>query len=110
MDEKKSIFEILSENKKKIGAGIAGGTSVLAICLGLMNDKIESAERRAYAQKDEIMREVDHKHESVMSELKHISELIVDANKKIDKLDQRIYELNKKDQFVSINNDKQNKN
>lgn len=110
MEEKKSILDILNENKKKIGTSVVGGTSIIAICLSLMNDKIESAEMRAYDQKDSIMKEVEYKHQNVMNELKHISEMIADTNKKIDKLDQRIYELNKQKNFASIIEDTNKRN
>lgn len=90
------IKDILKSTKTKL---IGGGTT-LGIIVTLITSRIDTVERtmekRLAEKENHIMREVDYKHNQVMDKLEDLESLMI-------KLDQRIYELNKKVEYSNIN-------
>jgi len=86
----------ISKKKLKVGSGFLGGSGLLVLAFNLMGDKIDNIEKIATSQRVEVLSIVDFKYESLNSKLSSILDQQKETNLKIDRLDQRVYELKQK--------------
>lgn len=98
-----SIVDLLKSKITKVGGGIVGGSGIVIIALNLMNDKIDTVSKGLDAKEAKIMAEVDYKHSSVMAELNHLSGQQKEMKLILEKIDQRVYEMNRKQMYSGMN-------
>ena len=91
-----SVTDLLKSKGTKIGGGIIGGAGLLTLDLNLMNDKIDSVQNSINVKEISLVNMVDYKHESVLTQLRHLNEQQKEMKTLLEKIDQRVYEMNKK--------------
>lgn len=84
------------KKKLKVGIGGTAASGLLFVALNAMNSRVDSIKDAVDAKEAKIEAMVEYKHHSVIAELKHINEQLKSANDKIDRIDQRVYELKQK--------------
>lgn len=93
-----SLLDLL----KSRGTKIVGGSGIVLVALNLMNDRINSVQKSIDEKEIAIVKMVDNKHESVLIELRHLGEQQKDMKTILEKIDQRVYEMNKKQVYSNL--------
>jgi len=97
-----SIVDLLKSKITKVGGGIVGGSGIFIIAMNLMNDKIDTVSKGLDEKDAKITAMVDYKHTSVMAELNHLSDQQKEMKLILEKIDQRVYEMNKKQVYSEL--------
>lgn len=84
---------INSNGAKTAGAAVAGSGITVAALLGIMTEQIDA---RVAATHKEIITYVDNRHDGAAKDLKYIKENQDQIKVLIQKIDDRIYEINRK--------------
>lgn len=79
---------------KTTASSAVGSGSVIFVMFSAVNDKISAVDMKADMIKSEVVRYVDEKHGDVILELDLLVRTVNEGNKKLDKLDDRVYQLN----------------
>ena len=82
-----------SNGAKTAGAAVAGSGITVAALLGIMTEQIDA---KVAATHREIITYVDNRHDGASKDLKHIKENQDQIKVLIQRIDDRIYEINRK--------------
>lgn len=97
-----SLSDVLKSTKTKVGGGLVGGGGILLLALNLMNDKVDSVQKSMDSKEVAIVQMVESKHQNVLIELKHLIDQQREMKALLEKIDQRVYEINKKQLYSGI--------
>lgn len=104
------LKELLKSRGTKVGTGIVGGSGLIALALNVFSQRIDDVKDAIDQKETAIMRTVEMKDYQVNSEIKHLQSQVKEVKDILIRLDNRVYELTKKD-LVSkskIDNDYKN--
>jgi archaellum component FlaC len=96
----------LADHKKKLQVG--GTITALVIGMHSLNSKVDLIESRIQDQKSEMISRVEDKFQQVTIQLDNVGKTQNDMSKRLEVIDQRLYELKKN--MISLDEPKNNPN
>lgn len=96
-----SVADIIKSKVTKTGTALVGGGTALGIIVTLLTNRIDHVDQSIDKKEVQIMREVDYKHAQITVRLDGIEGQLQDVKDLLIKLDNRLYDLNKKDLYSS---------
>lgn len=97
-----SVGEVLKSKRTRIGGSILGGSGIIFLALNLMNDKITKVDESIDKKESAIMQIVESKHVQVLTEINHLQLQVKELKDIAIRMENRIYELNKKGLYSKV--------
>lgn len=97
-----SVGDVLKSKRTKIGGSILGGSGIIVLALNLMNDKISQVDKSIDKKEIAIMQVVESKHGQVITEINHLQIQVKELKDIAIRMENRIYELNKKGLYSEV--------
>lgn len=83
------------KKKLKVGAGATGGGAALLFAMHLLSGKVDLIEARSQTQKMDMIVLVESKFNEVTNQLAGVAKTQDEMSKRLEVIDQRLYELKK---------------